>query len=95
MKKNVVWWPAIKNKEHNDKYGNFEYFDYSKKTWEYWCKKNDVDFIVIDKHDERFGRPIWNKELIFEYGHQYEKIGVIDSDTMIKWDTPKHAAQSF
>ena len=42
MKKNVVWWPAVKNKEHSGKYGNFGYFEYSRKTWEYWCEKNDV-----------------------------------------------------
>ena len=39
MKKNVVWWPAIVNEEHKDKYGGYEYFEYSRKTWEYWCKK--------------------------------------------------------
>ncbi len=27
MKKNVVWWPAIINEEHRDKYGNYKYFD--------------------------------------------------------------------
>ena len=38
--KNVVWWPAIKNPNHTEKYGGYDYFDYSRKTWEYWCKKN-------------------------------------------------------
>ena len=42
MKKNVIWWPALQNSEHSDKYGGFEYFEYSKKTWEYWCVNNDV-----------------------------------------------------
>ena len=31
-KKNVVWWPAVKNVDHNDKFGNFEYFQYSRNT---------------------------------------------------------------
>ena len=29
MKKNVVWWPAIVNEEHKDKYGGYDYFEYS------------------------------------------------------------------
>ena len=36
MKKNIVWWPAIVNKDHTDKYGGYDYFQYSRKTWEYW-----------------------------------------------------------
>ena len=74
-RKNLIYMVSINHP--TSVYKNTDYSQYSIKTWEYWCKKNDVDFIVIDKHDERFGRPIWNKELIFEYGHQYEKIGVI------------------
>ena len=41
MKKNIVWWPAIVNEEHKDKYGGYDYFQYSKNTWEYWCERND------------------------------------------------------
>ena len=25
MKKNVVWWPALKNQEHSEKYGGFDF----------------------------------------------------------------------
>ena len=46
MKKNVIWWPAVKIKDHNDKYGNFDYFEYSRKTWEFWCEKNDVELFL-------------------------------------------------
>ena len=45
MKKNVVWWPAIVNESHVDKYGGYNYFQYSKNTWEYWCKRNDCLFV--------------------------------------------------
>ena len=47
MKKNVVWWPAIVNEEHKDKYGGYENFEYSRKTWEYWCKRNDCLFVLV------------------------------------------------
>jgi hypothetical protein len=30
-------------------YGDWSWMDYSKKTWEFWCKKNDVEFVHYDK----------------------------------------------
>ena len=33
MKKNVVWWTGIVNPELKDKYGEYGYFQYSRKTW--------------------------------------------------------------
>ena len=45
MKKNVVWWPAIIHKENTQKYGGFDYFEYTRKSWEYWCERNDVLFV--------------------------------------------------
>ena len=52
-KKNVVWWVGMKNKDLSDKYGGFEYFEYSRKTWEYWCKKNDVLFVPFEEPVEK------------------------------------------
>ena len=39
MKKNVIWWPALVNEDHIDKYGGYDYLEYSRKSLEYWCKK--------------------------------------------------------
>jgi len=62
---------------------------YSIPTWEYWCKKNNVDFKLVTESDKRVEMPIWNKEFIFEHiGDEYDKIGLIDADVMIKWDSP-------
>ena len=36
MKKNVVFMACVVNKDKSKKYGDFDYFDYSIKTWEYW-----------------------------------------------------------
>ena len=52
-KKNVVWWPALVNENHIDKYGGFEYFKYSRKSWEYWCKKNDCIFVPFTNPVEK------------------------------------------
>tara|TARA_Y100000310_G_scaffold304312_1_gene343336 strand:+ start:24 stop:827 length:804 start_codon:yes stop_codon:yes gene_type:complete len=96
MKKNIVWWPAVINPEHSTKYGGYNYFDYSRKTWEYWCKKNDVLFVPFTEPVEgdliRF-RVNWQKCLfVFDelerLGIEYDKIALIDSTAMIKWDAP-------
>ena len=96
MNKNVVWWPAIKNPNHNQKYGGFDYFEFSRKTWEYWCKKNDVLFIPFTEPVEKdFNRinPNWQKCLyVFDElerkNIKYNKIALVDSSCMIKWDAP-------
>ena len=84
--KNLIYMVAI---NHNTStYKNTEYSGYSINTWKYWCEKNNVDFMLITEHDDRLGKPVWNKELIYERAKDYEKIGVVDSDTMIHWDAP-------
>ena len=96
MKKNVIWWPAVKNKDHSDKYGNFDYFEYSRKTWEFWCKKNDVLFVPFeepveqDLHEYRIN---WQKAIfVFDElerrGIEYDQIALVDSTVMVKWDCP-------
>lgn len=69
---------------------NSEYSVYSKRSWKYWCDKNGVDFLVIDTLNPRYKFPVWNKDTIFEIvgEDRYDKIGYVDSDTMIRWDSP-------
>ena len=86
MSKNLIYMVAINHE--TSEYKNSDYSQYSIKSWEYWCKRNDVDFMLITEHDERLGKPIWNKELIYERAEGYDKIGIVDSDTMIKWNAP-------
>lgn len=84
--KNLIYIIAIDHDSSNIK--NSSYSDYCIRTWKYWCNKHNVDLKVIREHDNRLSRPIWNKELIYEHGIGYDKIGVVDSDTMIKWNAP-------
>jgi hypothetical protein len=74
--------------DSNAKIDHTDYSLYCIETWKYWCKKNKVDLKVITENDDRCGRPIWNKELVYEHSYGYSKIGVVDADTMIRWDTP-------
>ena len=53
MKKNVIWWPAIVNPNHKDKYGGYGYFEYSRKAWEYWCKENDCILVEFTEPFEK------------------------------------------
>lgn len=96
MKKNVVWFPAIAHKENSSKYGNYGYFEYTRKSWEYWCKRNDCLFVPftepVEKDLFRF-RPNWQK-IIFVFDEldrmdiEYDQIFLADSTCMIKWNAP-------
>jgi len=73
----------------NSKVNNSDYAQYSIKSWERYCKKYDIAFLLVDKNlDDRFNKPIWNKEMIFGFGQGYDKIGIVDSDTIIHPDAP-------
>ena len=87
MSKNLIYTTAI---DHNtSEFRNTDYSQYCIASWTAWCKKNNIDFMAITKHDDRYKYPVWNKDLIFDLvGDKYDKIIYVDSDTMIKWDAP-------
>ena len=83
---NAIYMVAI---NHNkSEYQHSDFADYSKRTWEYWCEKNGVDFHCVTKHDDRYGYPIWNKLNVTDICEDYEKVGIVDCDTMIRWNAP-------
>ena len=92
MKKNVVWWTGIVNPDHNKKYGDFEFLEYSKKSWEFWCKRNNCEFIAftkpIEKDLKRF-RVNWQKAIfVFDelerQNIEYDQICLVDSSSIVK-----------
>jgi len=96
MKKNIVFWPAIKHEANNQKYGNFDYFEYTRKSWEYWCERNNCLFVPftepVEKDLFRF-RPNWQKiiflfDILDEQNIEYDQICLADSTCMIKWNAP-------
>ena len=96
MSKNVVWWVGVKNKDFSSKYGGFDYFEYSRKSWEYWCKRNDVLFVPfedpVEKDLFKF-RINWQKAIfVFDELNRrnvnFNQIALIDSSSIIKWDAP-------
>jgi len=83
---NAIYMVAIDHNKSNYKHSNF--LQYSKKSWERWCEKNGVDFHCITKHDERYGFPIWNKLNVVDVCKDYDKVGIVDCDTMININAP-------
>ena len=96
MKKNVIWWPAVVNESHIDKYGGYNYFQYSKKTWEYWCERNGCLFVPFTEPIEEDlvkYRVNWQKALfVFDEldkrNIEYDQICLVDSSFMARWDMP-------
>ncbi len=87
MGKNLIYTTAI---NHNTStFANSDYSKYCINSWDAWCGKNDIEFLVIKEHNDRYKFPVWNKDLIFDIvGDKYDKIIYVDSDTMVKWDAP-------
>ena len=94
--KNVVWWAGVKTSEFNEKYGGHDWINTSKKSWEFWCKQNDVEFVAFEEpieQDVRRFRINWQKSIfVFDElerrGIDYDQICLVDASSIIKWDAP-------
>ncbi len=96
MKKNVVFLACVKNPNHHEKYGGWEWMEYSKKTWEHYCNRHDCELIIYDTPSEsdmaRF-RVTWQRWFdVFDQVENrvpnYDKIFMIDASSMVRWDAP-------
>jgi len=86
VNKNLVYMVAVNHKTSTFK--NSDYARYAKLAWKFWCRRNKVDLIVVDTHNDKYTFPIWNKLDVCDVGKGYDKIAIVDSDTMIHWDAP-------
>ena len=94
----VVFWIGVKssNPSLREKHGDFKYLKYSKKTWKWWCEKNNIKFVEYTKtslEDTGTHRVNWQRwfdvfNQLEEQGIEYRKILLTDGSIMIKWDTP-------
>lgn len=85
MSKQLIYIVAI---DGPSKIPNSDYAKYSIDSWEKYCTKYGIDLLVKTESDPNFDHMIWNKELIYRYGRKYEKIGIVDSDTIVSPDAP-------
>ena len=92
--KNVLFLTSVKKKMFDEKYGGYEWMDISKMSWEYWCHKNNVELYIYDTptfDDISKFRVPWQRWCdIFERlsDIDYDKIWMVDSASIIKWDSP-------
>lgn len=98
MKQNVVFWIGVKSSDTLllKKHGNFEYLEYSKVTWQYWCNKHDIIFYEYNtpsdldtgKHKVTWQRWFDVFDQLELANINYNKIALVDGSSMIKWDAP-------
>jgi len=96
MKKNVIFWVGIKNENHNDKYGDFKYFEYTKATWKHFCKRFNCEFVEFNEPVQKdlieyrvnWQKAIYTFDVIESLGIDYNQIALVDSTCMYKWDAP-------
>lgn len=87
--KNAVFIVDIKENNHIH-----DFSQYCISTWTFWSKKNNVEFFVLKKpfHAIANKSPHLQKYFAFESlrenGIDAEKVAIVDSDTMIRWDCP-------
>jgi len=96
LKKNVIYWVGVKNPQLSQKYGNFEYFEYSKNSWQKFCDKYNCHFVEFDQpveSDMMKYRINWQKAIfVFDElerkGIDYDQICLVDSTCMVMPECP-------
>ena len=109
--KNVIFWVGVKSNDpaviEKHKYGNYSWMEYSKKTWEYWAKKNNCYFVHYDttEHVDLLKYKVnWQRWFeVFDFIESkgitdYDQILLTDASIMAKWDMPdifQHTERKF
>ena len=95
MKQNVVFWTGIKNESLSNKYGGFEWMDYSKQSWKYWCNKHDVKLVTFEEPYSNISihRANWQKavhcwDILDEQNIKANNVFLVDASSMIHWNAP-------
>ncbi len=89
MKKNIVFIPNIKDKRTPN------FAKYGIATWEYWVsRQKDCELFVWEKpiYDVQKMRTELQRWSVFDIldkeGINYDKVAMVDADTMVRWDCP-------
>jgi len=97
MSKNIVVIPMIIPKDKKlDKFGGWEWMDYSKKAWQFWCDENGHELIIWDEPQEedtvKYRVTVQRWFDIFDFLDRkkvdYNQIAMIDACSFPKWDCP-------
>lgn len=98
--KNVVFWIGVKTTDPRvielKDYGDWSWMDYSKRTWEFWCKKNNVEFVHYDQtsNPDTYNHLVnWQRwfdlfNVLDAKQIDYDQILVVDASSMVHWNAP-------
>ena len=77
-----------------------DYKEWCFKSWDYWCKKNNVELFVLDQEikDKSIMKPTWQRwwvhEILESNEIEYDQVALVDVDTMVHWDCPNFFEQT-
>jgi hypothetical protein len=89
MKNNIVFITNL-----STDYDTIDYSTYALKTWNYWCKKNSVELVMLETPliDTSLMKATWQRwyalDILQGNDIEFDQVALIDIDTMIKWDAP-------
>jgi hypothetical protein len=69
-------------------------YQYSIKSWEHWCKRNDCDLFILNHSlvDHTKMGLCWQRYYLFDIldsnGIEYDQIAMVDADTIVHPDCP-------
>lgn len=98
--KNVLFWTGVKSNNKDlielKSYGDWEWMEYSKKTWQFWCNKHNIEFVHYDRAsntDVLNHLVTWQRWFdVFNFldnkGIDYDQIMLVDASSMIHWNAP-------
>jgi hypothetical protein len=75
---------------------DLRFAQYGRATWEWWCRRNGAEFVVLDRPlgdapirtmVPEFQRWVAIEQLLATYGSD-TRVALVDADTMIRWDAP-------
>jgi len=91
MSKHVVF---MVNMSEVKKPGRNMPYEYSVRSWKHYCKRHGFEFFVLDQriYDEGYANANWHKLFVFELlesnGIDYDKVLIVDADTIVHPDAP-------
>lgn len=87
MNKNCIVMIAIADK--NSVHDHSQYFNITSECWKKYCEKRNIDFLIVKDFSSDVKHSKWNKHFVFDHiSKNYEKIGMVDFDTMPNWNCP-------
>ena len=95
--KNVVFMPIVIPEDPKlSKFGGWEWMDYSKQAWQYWCDKMGYELVIYDspslKDTSKYRVTVQRWFDLFDFldkkNIEYDQVAMIDACIFPHWDCP-------